>query len=436
MAGWLSQASATSTVADEAAASLGPANDEPGFFDNALTATGESLLKGGAAAGQTLAMAGAVVPIAIDAFMGNEIGNGPSLVGSYFRSMDDLTGDAIRHWTPDSRTTGTAGRVFGGIAEFAVPLLAGGGNPLATAITTSAQATTATGADLAREGATGAQAGGVAAVQGLANLVGAGFAMRGTTAVRRAAFGAGSNVAINMPADAASAAILEGSESAGRFDPLSVESRAIDLVVGALFGAMARPDAPPPKTADLDAALVIQQQQHAQFDTAPGKIETPAAARAQMDNIEAAQRSLLEGTDVPEPKPVTVAPDPVREQQAASRAAAIDEEIAVQRDLFGDIVAPDAVTAPEPRPAQAAVAAADAAPGRTDADPAVAALRQAVDSSPDMPVALVDDPDAPDAVRRVTAREALDEIDAQAKTDDELAGGFNAAINCFLSGGA
>lgn len=334
MAGWLSQRSTISSVEEEAIANLAPATTDPEFFDNVPAAVGESLLKGGAAAAQTLHLAGAVVPIAIDKFLGNEVGKGPSLAGSYFEAMDDLDADAVRYWTPDERTTGTAGRVLGGIAEFAVPLLAGGGNPLTTAITTSAQATTSVGADLARAGVSGEQAGGVAAVQGVANLVGAGFATRGTTLMTRAAFGAGANIAVNVPADAASAAILDGTNQSGRFDPLSVEARSVDLIVGALFGAMTRPDMPPPKVADIDAALVVQQQQHAQYDAAPGVIDTPAAARAQMDNIEAAQRAIIDGGDPPEPRTVDFKPDPAREQQDAVRRALLEDAVSEYRPYF------------------------------------------------------------------------------------------------------
>lgn len=421
MAGWLSAGSdANSAIADEAAANLGPLNGPPDFFDGALDATGEGIMRGGAMVARTAMMAGSVVPQALDLVTAGDNYSGRTLTQQYFEALDPTITDAVDYWRPDERTTGTAGRVLGGIAEFGIPLILGGGNPLATAITTSANVTANTGADLANQGATAGEAGGVAAVQGAANLIGVGVAMKGTTILQRAAFGAGTNVAVNMPADAASAAILAGTDAAANYDPFNIESRAIDVVVGALFGAMAKGDVP--RTADIDAAQTLHGVAHAQYDSAPGKLAGPVAARAQMDNMDAYRKAIVEGGDLPEPKQVDFKPDPVREQQQAHAREAFDEADGQLRMQFGD----------EPAKPGARPPVFDA-PLDAEAD-AAAPLRKFVDENPDMPVALQDNPDDAASTRRLTAREALDELDAEAKVNDELSRGYEAAINCFLRG--
>lgn len=420
MAGWLSSSGAPSNVADAAAANLGPLNDDPGFFDNAIGATGEGLMKGGALAAQALMLAGSVVPRAADALLADDNFAGQSLTHQYFAALDDTITDAVEHWTPDARTTGAAGRVLSGIAEFGVPLMLSGGNPLAMAALTSAQATTATGADLARSGATAEQAGGVAAVQGAANLVGFGIATRGATALRRAGAGAAANLAVNVPADMASAEILAGSKLADRYDPANFEARAVDVVVGALFGAMSRGE--PVRTRDMDAALTVNRVKHAQDDMAPGILETPAAARAQMDNMTETQRALIDGGDLPVPRPVEFKPDPVREADAARAVRSADEVI---EELRADMLDAEVPVTPTGRLVEL--------PMDIEADVA-APLAKFVDDYPDMPVALVDDPDVPEGVRRLTARDALDELQAETARDTELAKGYEAAINCFLRG--
>ena len=422
MAGWLSSSNnPTSSVADEAAANLGPLNAPPDFLDGSIEATGEGVMRGGAMVARTAMLAGSVVPQALDLITAGDNFSGKSLTQQYFEALDPTITDAVDYWRSDDRTTGTAGRIVGGIAEFALPMMLSGGNPLATAAVTSANVTANTGADLANDGAAAVEAGGVAAVQGAANLIGFGIAMKGKTVLQRAAFGAGSNVAINMPADAASAAILDGADAAANYDPFSVESRAIDLVVGALFGAMAKGDMP--RTADIDAAQTVHGVAHAQYDSAPGKLSGAAGARAQMDNMDAYRKAIVDGTDLPEPKRVDFSPDPVREQQKSHARQAFDEADGQLRMQFGE----------EPAQPRTRPPVFDA-PLDAEAD-ASAPLRKFVDENPDMPVAVVDDPDAPDGqARRITAREAFDELEAQRKTDDELSRGYEAAINCFLRG--
>lgn len=449
MAGWLTPAVAAPIALDEAAGSLAPPPDGPDFFDGAASAVGQSVMKGGAQVAQTVALAGSLVPQAIDAVVGDDNFSGKTLTERYFRLMDDGITSAIDHWTPDARTTGAAGRVMGGIAEFAIPLMLGGGSSMATAVTTSAAATATAGADLARAGASAAEAGGVAAVQGVANLVGVGVATRGSTALRRAAFGAGANVAVNMPADAASAGILSGGELADRYDPLALEARAVDLVVGALFGAMTRPDVQV-KTGDLDAALTTNLVKHQQVDAAPGALETPRDARAHMTALRDVQQKILDGKplDGTEGAGVAFRPDPVRAEQSRQMALAIDEESAALGAMWDDGLSAESrgplfkTATPDTSPdvlrqdgqRTSGIVGQSESPGNGIQDAVMARADEVLSENPDMPLALLDNPDDPASVRRVTAREALDEIKAEAAKNEELARGYAAAINCFLRG--
>lgn len=574
MTGWLGgtiPASARGAAADEAEANLGPIREEPGFFEGSMAALGSGFMRGGAMTGQAVSMAGSIVPRTLDYMLGNGDGPDETLTDRYFRATDDAVVSAINYWQPDPHTTGTAARVLGSVAEFGIPMMLGGGNPLATAITTSAQVTAGQGADLVRSGASAEEAGGVAAVQGLANLIGVGIATRGATVVQRAAFGAASNVAVNVPADAASSAILADNPAlAERYDPFNVESRAADIIVGALFGAMTRG---PVKTAELDAAATARQVAHTQFDTAPGKFVEPSDANAHAETLRKVQDDILEGREpsLPPDFEVKVRPDPARAEQARNTQEAIETEVAVVRDA-GDVpprsddakvtairdvgnniiqildddgnpigsfvigrtstAGPDGSSIPVIRVENSGIDLPDAigkglgirayveladmalkdggqlwsdrelsadairmyeglkrrgyvveenksrppnvtsdgkmvskgnfvfkvtrspegkmavdapTPETIDLPRVVDAkdvasvdrvVREIVDANPDQPVAVVTDPDAPDGVRRLTAREALDEVDVESRQAEELSRGYEAAINCFLSGGA
>lgn len=426
MAGWMAETGPGAGFAsEEAAANLGPMYQKPGLFKGSLEAGGKGVMRGGALAAQSLSLAGSIVPRTADMLVGNDNLTGKSLTDRWFEASDETIRGAIDYWTPDARTTGKAAQVLGAVSEFAVPLLAGGGNPLATTITTTAQTVTTQGADLVRAGASAEEAGGVAAVQGLANLAGAGIATRGATALQRAAFGAGANVVVNMPADAASAAILEANpELAQRYDPFNVEARAADLIVGALFGAMTKG---PVKTADLDPALVQRQAAHAQYDAAPGKITSTAEARAHMTALETAQADLLAGR-VPEVELRTLAPDPVKLQQADQLRVALDDEAGQMRMLFDDEPLPRE-TPPDASLRQSVLDAADDMPDT---------VRRIVEENPDLPLArVVDDTQPADGqnVKYQTAKEAMEEMELEVRQADELSRGYEAAINCFLGGG-
>lgn len=427
MAGWLAETGPSAGFAEEeAVANLGPLHQDPGLFKGTGQALGKGVMRGGALAAQTLSLAGSVVPRALDALVGDDNMTGTTLIDKWFAASDETIRGAIDYWTPDARATGKAAQVLGAVSEFAIPLLAGGGNPLATAITTSAQTTAAQGADLVRAGASAEEAGGVAAVQGLANLIGVGVATRGATVLQRAAFGAGSNLAINVPADAASAAILSDNAAlADRYDPFNVEARAADLIVGALFGAMTKG---PVKTADLDAALTHRHAAHTQYDTAPGKVTTTAEARAHMEAMETAQADVLAGR-APDVELKGLAPDPVKLQQEASLRAAIDDEAGQMRMLLED----------EPLARETPTEGSLRQKVLDSADDLPEPVRRIVDENPDLPLARVmDESEAADGqnVKYQTAREALDEVELEVRQADELSRGYEAAINCFLGGGA
>jgi len=400
---------------------------DPGPTDNLGTAIGAGIVRGGASVARAVQLAGAVVPITADALLGT------NTQSSYFRAMDDSSVRAADYWTPNAQETGSVSRVVGGLAEMALPLMVSGGNPAAMAGITGAAATAGAGIDLARQGADAGAAGGVAAVQGAVTAVSAFMPMFGKSLGAKMALGAGTNLATNVPAAAASQAILGDSNLAAQYDPLDVEARAVDVLTGMLFGGMAHLGA---HADNVDAALTAANSLHAERSTAPGIPHTPADASAHVDALNANVDALSAGDPPAVPsRQISMRPDEQLAQTDEVRILATDSIIADgpgMDDLFDPKFMLDAMPDPLALPVPVKIAASADGLQMQGADPVVMAARQA---AADNPALLLRIDDGTDAGHTTTAAAALAQADTEAKAADELSTGFDAAINCFMKTG-
>lgn len=277
----------------------------------AFTGTGKGIgmgvMKGGARVGQFVGMAGAVVPMAIDKITEGDNFSGKSITDRYFEGLDETVNRAADYWTPNHSEVGKAGQVLGGLSEIILPMLAGGGNPAATATMVAGSQTAGTGTDLVKHGVDGKTAGKVAAIQGISAYAGFKIPFLGNTLAARMGSGAAGNLVTNAGGAAVQSKVLEGSgydEQAKQFDPLNADARAIDILTGVVFGGFAHwaagrgnPIAP----SDADAVLTASNAKHFQQDTAPGIPADAKASSAHQSALEQAIEQLVRGERVSVP---------------------------------------------------------------------------------------------------------------------------------------
>lgn len=297
--------------------------DAPGTFSG-IGESFRSLLRPAAGAGQTLMMAGAPLPMALDAVgsIGDRIGermlsdderqlrdelglDGPRRGTDtraqdwYFEHVvDDLGGGAIQAWTPDPAVMGSVGRTLSTVNTVAgsVPLLFG--TPGLFVASSGADPAV----DLVRQGVDVRTAGTVGSIHLAANAIGMRIpAAWGSTLTQRLATGAGSNVAIGAATDVGSSATLRASgygQQAEGFDVLNAQARGLDVLMGAVFGVRAHVDAPRPTPTERDAFLVAANADNLQRASMPGDPIARGADVRHQEAMEATIRGLLAGERV------------------------------------------------------------------------------------------------------------------------------------------
>lgn len=297
----------------------------------AFTGTGKGIgmgvMKGGARVGQFVGLAGAVVPMAIDKITEGDNFSGKSLTDRYFDGLDETVNRAADYWTPNHAEVGKAGQVLGGLSEIILPMLAGGGNPAATATMVAGSQTAGTGTDLVKQGVDGKTAGTVAAIQGISAYAGFKIPFLGNTLAARMGSGAAGNLVTNAGGAAVQSKVLAGAgydDQAKQFDPLNAEARAIDILTGVVFGGFAHWAAgkgKPITPSDADAVLTASNAKHFQQDTAPGIPADAKASSAHQSALEQAIEQLVRGERVSVPDSILAAefvrPVPPAESQVA-----------------------------------------------------------------------------------------------------------------------
>jgi len=279
-----------------------PADISPGFFEGAFKATGMGVMRGGAAAARAIDILASAPVAAYENLTGQE----GRFLDDWYRSVDATAGSAVDFWTPNAHETGAAGRVLGGFAEMVLPLAAAGGNPSLLLASTQANAA----ADLVNQGVDAQTANQVALLQGAATAVGFRLPFLGKSLLPRVLTGAGGNLAVNAAASFLTEQKLqaEGYDAqAQQFDPANLESRFVDVLSGAAFGAIAHLGSPRTPKVVKDAALTAENAKHFQQDTAPGEPQDLESFVAHQDAMESATRSLLKGDPVVVPPSVVEA---------------------------------------------------------------------------------------------------------------------------------
>ena len=278
---------------------------EPTAFTGTAKGAGMGVMKGGARVGQFIGLAGAVIPMAADKLTAGDNFSGKSLTDRYFEGLDETVNRAADYWTPGHADVGKAGQILGGLSEIILPMLAGGGNPAATAAMVAGSQTAGTGIDLSKQGVDGKTAGTVAAIQGLSAYAGFKLPFLGSTLAARMGSGAAGNLVTNAGGAAIQSKVLEGAgyaDQAKQFDPLNLEARAVDVLAGMVFGGFAHwaagRSSRPAMPSDTDAVLTASNAKHFQADTAPGMPADATASAVHQSALEQAIEQLARGERV------------------------------------------------------------------------------------------------------------------------------------------
>lgn len=277
-------------------------NANPGFF----AGTGGGFMSELASAGRSVAIAGGAIPAAIDWAVGDD-NRGEPLADRYFRQVDEYTKGAVDYWKPAPAATGTGGAVLGPLAGGLVELAAGGGNPALML----ARQEIGTAGELVDQGVDATTAQMVGGAQGLATAIGFRLGTYGNSLVKKMASGAAGNLATNVPAAAVSQAALEHggyAEQAKPFNPWDLHARAVDVLMGAVFGAAAhfgerpaaghetpRPDVPP---SEQHAVLAEAGVKNWSVDTAPGNPADALSMAAHDSAMGTALDQMMRGEQV------------------------------------------------------------------------------------------------------------------------------------------
>lgn len=400
---------------------------------------GGELMSGLAHAGRGVAVIGGAIPAVIDTVLGDDNHTGTSLADHYFELVDEPTRAAVEYWKPDPGALSLSGRVVGALGAGITQLVAAGGNPALMMIDQQV----GVAADLVDQGVDSTTAQLVGGAQSLATAAGFRLGTYGASLLAKAGSGAAGNLATNVPAAAASQAMLDQggyAEQAEQFNPWDLEARAIDVLMGAAFGAVAHfgpktvggqppsPDAPqtnllPSEQAEL---LAASSAKNWAVDVAPGRPATQADNAMHHSAMSATLDQLMRN------EPVNVA-EHIKDANFLPKPGQNPDLLAVMREEYGpdfdaQPLPPTAVVDPtstaQPDTTRAGMEIVPEAPE----EPEIMAARQALDrpGSREIPMG---DKDSP---TYVDAKQAWDEADAEvvaAKTEGKA---YMAAITCLL----
>lgn len=277
---------------------------DAGFFAHPLKGIGMGVMRGGAEAADMLQTLGRLY-------------DEPSMTEDHRQALDEFAAgvhhSTVDYWTPNAGEVGTAGRVLGGLSEMALPLAAAGGNPALLIGTTVNK----TGKNLVDQGVDARTAAAAGSVEGLATAAGFKIPFLGKTLASRLTSGAIGNLAVNAGATTAEHRLLLGAgydELAKQYDPLDLQSRAIDVLSGLAFGGLAHVSMLP---SDVAAVATAANAKHFQHDTAPGRPADISASVAHQDAMEQAIQQLMTGEPVTVPASITTAQFVRRERAPA-----------------------------------------------------------------------------------------------------------------------
>lgn len=417
--------------------------EQVGFFSGTGGTFGAEL----ASAARSVAVLGGAIPVGVDWLVGDDNMTGKPLADQYFDLIEEPTRRAVEYWRPNPAMTGAGGRVTGAVAGGLVQLAATGGNPALMI----ARQQAGTAAELVDQGVDANTAQTVGLAQGAATAVGFKLASVGNTLAKQMATGAAGNLATNVPAAIASEQVLKAGgydEQAKQFDPLNMEARAVDVLMGAAFGAisyagkrpavMPEPEIPPVKLPPSEQAALLGAASELNWrDSAPGTPKTDVDAAMHHNAMLDALESMLKNEPVEvsekvdgaqfEPKP----PTPEADISGAFREV-FGEDMPARQVVEEPVPELQPVKAVEPLAAQEPAAKPEQ-PGQMEAPelPEVVAARSAIErQSPDAMIDIGDDT----ASNLVNMRQAWEQADAELATAKKDSGAFMAAVTCLLGG--
>ena len=269
------------------ATALGVSAPEPGLWTGFSQAP-SLIMQGYAKTARAIDLAGAVGPMALDAWNGT----GTTEQDAYFKEHDLFLNSAVDHWTPTPGSVGTAAQIVGSLVPMLTTMAINPAIPLLTAGLGTAE-------DLSKEGGVSAkQAVGAGVIQATGLGLGMYFpAAFGASLAAKIATGAGVNVAQGVATRAGTAAVLSGTEAAKQFNPWDKEGIVIDALMGMGFGALSHLGQPAKDLTPTDKAaiLVANQARHLEDTTAPGIPATPVDATIHVEAMKKAIDDVIAG---------------------------------------------------------------------------------------------------------------------------------------------
>lgn len=406
----------------------------PGFFHGVGTGVGQGVMRGGAKVARALGIA-ATAPVSLYERATDQEGR---FTDPMFDTIDDIGGDAVDYWTPNSNDVGAAGRVLGGLSEIVLPLMAGGGNPALLMGSVAVDS----GTSLVDQGVDANTAVAVGTLDAAATGIGFKLPFLGKSLLSKMATGTGGNLALGAGGALADQQILEArdyEEQAKQFDPLNVEARLVDLLTGIAFGGIDH--LTQVKPSQRDAALTANNAKHFQQDTSPGLPADWNASTAHQNALEAAVRDITEGrpvnvthTGVTEAEFVPVPRDLTPDK--ATREAI--DELGIEKTVPRETTPMEKFEASEQRPATALPAAAapkPAGPSDTVAPDIDVIAAQSALAAADLQIH-TGEIDVDGLPKTASARSLMQGAQEEIKVAQTEAKAFDAAVTCYLSSGA
>lgn len=397
-----------------------------GVFGNFVPSAGNYFMRSMAEAGRAASMAFAAVPVALDKAvelqgLTHDTGAG-TLSDRYFRWHDETFNRAVDYWTPKPQEVGAAGQVVGQVVGGVVQFLANPALMLGTAQLSTAE-------DLVRQGVDADAAVLAGDVAGIASAIGIALpAAFGKTLAARVASGAAGNLATNIPEAAIKREIVRAAGApetvAQQFDPFDMKARAVDILLGAAFGAKAHWDARL-TPAQRDAMAVQAQALHLEEASSPGRPVKPADLTATVTATRAAIDQMLRG----EPVQVDGLLRGIEVADSPAKAAARAEIEATTREALADVPTGKPIDMPRMAEIEPPKAPAEGEP-KVEVTPEQARAAAVLTRYPDLRLATLDAEGNP---RATDAAAFLRDTEAEAaRTQTNAAALLRTAASCLL----
>lgn len=276
---------------------------EPGVWTGFAEGTAKGTARGLLGTLRAMDLLGSIPSIARDYFKG-----GTEEQDKYFALHDFRYNRAMDELTPGPQDVGVAGQIAGGLLGTLPQIILNPPLGLASLHLTTSE-------DLVRQGAPAGRANLVCALDAFIMGIGMKIPM-GSTLAQRVISGAGSNVALGVAQRAASNVILAGTPAESPYQAFGISPMAIDLIMGAHFGAMAHlfpPEAAKSlpeevrqfinwaqglKPSEIAALATIRQAQHSNVDSLPGVPVNATDVDAHVNRLKAAVGMLANNQPV------------------------------------------------------------------------------------------------------------------------------------------